>query len=58
MPKRRKFSDQLKARVTLEALCGDPTIQAIAAQHRVHPNQVRTWKSMPQTLSFGSTDES
>ena len=44
MAKRRKFTDQFKARVALEALRGDKTIQEIAAKHQVHPNQVSTWK--------------
>ena len=42
MSKRRKFSDQFKAKVALEALRGDRTLQEIAAKHRVHPNQVST----------------
>ena len=33
-----------KARVALEALRGDKTIQEIAVKHKVHPNQVSTWK--------------
>ena len=44
MAKRRKFTDQVKAMVALEALRGDKTIQEIAAKHQVHPNQVSTWK--------------
>jgi transposase len=44
MTKRRKFSDQFKAKVALAALRGDRTIQEIVAKHRVHPNQVSTWK--------------
>lgn len=44
MAKRRKFTDLFMAKVALEALRGDGTIQAIAAKHQVHPNQVRTWK--------------
>ena len=44
MAKRRKFSDQFKAKVALEALRGDKTTQEIAARHQVHPNQVSTWK--------------
>ena len=35
MTKRRKFSDQFKAKVALEALRGDRTIQEIVAKHRV-----------------------
>ena len=44
MTKRRKFSDQFKAKVALETLRGDRTIQEIAAKHRLHPTQVSTWK--------------
>ncbi len=44
MTKRRRFSADFKARVALEALRGDKTIQEIAARHKVHPNQVSTWK--------------
>ena len=31
-----------------ETLCGDRTIQAIAAKHEVHPNQVSGWKRQAQ----------
>ena len=41
---RRKFSDQFKAKIALEALRGDKTIQEIAAKHQLHPNQVSQWK--------------
>ena len=44
MTKRRRFSADFKARVALEALRGDKTIQEIAVKHKVHPNQVSTWK--------------
>ena len=44
MNKRRRFTVDFKARVALDALRGDRTIQEIAAQHKVHPNQVSTWK--------------
>ena len=39
MTKRRRFSADFKARVALEALRGDKTIQEIAVKHKVHPNQ-------------------
>ena len=42
--KRRRFSGELKAKVVLEALRGDRTLQEIASQHQVHPNQVGAWK--------------
>ena len=44
MTPRRRFTGEFKARVALEALRGDKTVQEIAARHKVHPNQVGTWK--------------
>ena len=44
MTTRRRFTADFKAKVALEALRGDRTIQEIAAKHKVHPNQVSTWK--------------
>ncbi len=40
----RRFTADFKAKVALEALRGDRTLQEIAAKHQVHPNQVSTWK--------------
>ena len=42
--KRRKFTDNFKAQVALDALRGDRTIQEIAAKHKVWPTQLSTWK--------------
>ncbi len=42
--KRRKFTDNFKAQVALEALRADRTTQEIAAKHNVLPTQVSTWK--------------
>ena len=44
MRTRRRFTAEFKARVALEALRGDKTVQEIASKHKVHPNQVSTWK--------------
>ena len=44
MTKRPRFTADFKAKVALEALRGDKTIQEIAARHKVHPNQVSMWK--------------
>ena len=44
MRTRRRFSSDFKAKIALEALRGDRTIQEIASRHKVHPNQVSTWK--------------
>ncbi len=44
MTTRRRFTADFKAKVALEALRGDRTVQEISAKHKVHPNQVSTWK--------------
>ena len=44
MTTRRRFTAEFKARVALEGLRGDKTVQEIAVHHKVHPNQVSTWK--------------
>ena len=44
MTTRRRFTGYFKAKVALEALRGDRTIQEIATRHKVHPDQVSTWK--------------
>ena len=44
MSKRRRFAGELKAKIALEALRGDRTLQEIASKHQVHPNQVSAWK--------------
>jgi len=40
MAKRRRFTDQHKAKGALEALRGDKKIQLNAAKHRLHPNKI------------------
>jgi transposase-like protein len=42
--KRRTFSKEFKAKVALEAVQGVKTLQQIASQHQVHPNQVSAWR--------------
>jgi transposase len=44
MRTRRRFTAEFKAKVALEALRGDKTIQEIAARSQVHPNQISAWK--------------
>jgi transposase len=44
MTTRRRFTGDFKAKVALDALRGDRTIQEIATRNKVHPNQVSTWK--------------
>jgi len=51
--KRRKHSDQFKFKVALEATQGINTLNEIASQYNLHPNQVSTWKK--QLLTEGPT---
>ncbi len=48
MTKRHRFTADFKAKVALEALRGDKTIQEIAARYKVRPTQVTAWK--PQAM--------
>lgn len=41
---RRSFSAEMKARIALEAIKGQKTIQEIASHYGVHPSQVTNWK--------------
>ena len=41
---RRNFGADFKARVALEAIKGQRTVQEIASHYGVHPNQVTIWK--------------
>ncbi len=45
MNKQRKtYSGELKAKIALEALKGQRTVNEIALHYGVHPNQVAQWK--------------
>jgi transposase-like protein len=62
MTMRRKFSGDFKARVALEALRGDKTIQEIASKHKLHPNQISSWKrqaieGLAEVFSSGADHE-
>lgn len=41
---RRQHSEQFKFKVALEAAKGLRTINEIASEHHLHPNQVSSWK--------------
>ena len=41
---RRHFTAGFKAKVALEAIKGQRTVQEIASTFEVHPNQVAQWK--------------
>ena len=44
MKKRQSFDKAFKAKVALEALREELTIQEIAKKYDVHPNQISLWK--------------
>lgn len=50
--KRRKHSNQFKFKVALEANKGLKTLNEIASEYNLHPNQISSWKK--QLLEEGS----
>lgn len=51
--KRKKYSDEFKARVALDALKGHKTVNELASEYGLHPNQIGQWK---KKLIEGSSD--
>lgn len=44
MKTRRRFSADFKAKVALEAIRGEQTLNELAVRYEVHPNMITTWK--------------
>jgi len=44
MAQRKQFPGALKAKVVVEAIRNEKTINEIASAYQVHPNQVYKWK--------------
>lgn len=42
---RTRYNEEFKAKVAMEALREQRTINEIAGQYQIHPNQVTKWKS-------------
>jgi putative transposase len=61
--KRKVYKAEFKAKVALEAVKGRLTINQIAKEFEVHPNQVATWKkqfldSLPQVFESSGKSKS
>ncbi len=62
MAQHRNFGKAFKAKVEIEAIKGEKTINEIASIYEVHPNQVRQWKKqaleqLPQAMADGRTKQ-
>ena len=58
MAKRKTFGTAYKAKVAIEAIKGEHTINQIAGKYEVHPSQIAQWKkqaleSLPGIFSDG-----
>jgi transposase-like protein len=42
---RKQHSKEFKARVALEAVRGVKSVAQLASEHKLHPTQIRQWKS-------------
>jgi transposase-like protein len=50
---RKQYTGTFKAKVALETIRGQRTVQEIASSYGVHPNQITKWK---QQLVAGAAD--
>ena len=48
---RKRFDEQFKATVALEAIKEEMTLQELAEKYQVHPNQIRVWRRKLQESS-------
>ena len=56
--KRKQYTKELKARIALDAIKGQKTVNELATEYEVHPTQINHWKkqaleSLP--MVFGNT---
>jgi transposase-like protein len=57
-PKRRTFSNEFKAKVALEAIREQDTVQQIAIRHQIAPAQVSQWKKQAlESMASGFSRE-
>jgi len=58
MAQRRNYGKGFKAKVAIEAIKGDKTVNEIASMYEIHPNQVSKWKKqalerLPDAMADG-----
>ena len=53
MAKRRNFSPEFKAKVTLAAIRGEGTLAELSMQFNVHPNVIAKWKKQALVVIRG-----
>jgi transposase-like protein len=46
MKRRKRYTGIFKARVVAEYIRGEKTLDEIADEHQVHPNQIKNWKTL------------
>lgn len=47
--KRKQHTPEEKAKLALEAIRGEKTINEIASEHNIHPNMLSKWKREAET---------